>query len=133
MESMYKWYCAPSMDGTCEVIRCTLGGSTQFVTKDFLLEAEPSPFHDENLVQATRQINQIFARLEKKGNIEGERELTVLQTPQGHFLAWTVPEHDVDGTERARQNQPEGAPPLVDSNSSVADINTALRLKSVEG
>ncbi len=125
----YKWYCAPSPDGSCEVIRCTLGGSTQFVTKDFLLEVEPSPFHDDELARATRHINDIFARLEK-GNIDGERELAVLQTPLGHYLAWTVPEHDVDGVEQAMRTRPEGAPPLVDADSSEDEIKTVLRLKT---
>jgi hypothetical protein len=106
-----------------DYIRCYSGGNTQFITQDFLVEAtELSPFHDEELAGATREINEIFARIEQ-GNRAGERELAVLLTPLGHFLAWT-------------QTMPEDAGKApreaVTADSGEAEVMEALKLRGRE-
>ena len=50
-----------------------------------LLEAEPSGFHDENLIAATQKIREILAGVpaDSRG-----RKLSFIQTNMGSLLAW---------------------------------------------
>jgi hypothetical protein len=111
-----QWKCMPDPDGRCEIIRCFASGKTCINTNDFLLEAELSAFHDEDLARATQQINQIFADLEKRNS--AGRQLSVLVTSLGHVLAWTTPD---DGSIAPSK--------LVDEDSSESEVVKALRLK----
>lgn len=77
-----------------------------------LLRANESNFHDSALVEATRQINEILAPLEKEA---GDRKLAFLHTPFGTMLAWV--RHDV--------NVPKDA---ITGDSSKEDLLSSLRL-----
>jgi hypothetical protein len=102
-------------------VRCYGQGGFCFVTNDFLVEAEQSSVHDETLIQATKEINAIFERVEK-GNHDPKRRLSVLLTPIGHFLAWTTSGEVTDDEARSTM------PPL-DYSSSAEEITKAFRLK----
>ena len=78
------------------------------------LEAEASEFHDSNLIEATRQINQIIRRLPV--DPEG-RTLSLLRTKMGLFLAWV---------DHGAASLPEGAVTAKDDDATVA---RAMRLK----
>jgi hypothetical protein len=62
---------------------CEDGSSTCTLAK--LLEAEPSGFHDKNLIEATRKIRQI---LESIPSDPLGRRLSLLHTNFGSLLAW---------------------------------------------
>ena len=83
-----------------------------------LLEAEPSEFHDEALISATREINGIFSRLRDARHPEGT-DLALLNTSLGLLLAW------VEGRER----QPEDIASGVTYDSDEEDIRGALGLR----
>jgi hypothetical protein len=69
---------------------CTKGGSSQGVAS--LTEAARlTDHHDERLAELTRQVNRLFEQHRRHGD---GRELAILDTPDGLFLAWTRNEHD---------------------------------------
>lgn len=49
-----------------------------------LLEAEESPFHNEHLVRATKQINEILSAIPENGS----SKLTFIHLKEGTLLAW---------------------------------------------
>ncbi len=73
-------YCVPGGTQTCNPNRFVHG------------KPEPGSFHDETLEQATYKINDI---LDEVSNTEPNRELAIITTPDGLFLAW-VSEGDED-------------------------------------
>jgi hypothetical protein len=80
-----------------------------------LLEAEPSGFHDQNLIKASRKIQEILDSIpaDPRG-----RKLALLSTNLGAMLAW------VDHTKTVPKNK--GVRPTDDD----AKIAKALRLKT---
>jgi hypothetical protein len=80
----------------------------------FLLEAEPSIFHDDYLIQATREINEILGRLPK--DAEG-RTASFLYTRMGLLLAWV---------RHGEETVPQGAVTAKDDDDTIAK---ALKLK----
>ena len=60
--------------------------SFQTVTKLWEL-TEATPFHDAELVQATKDINKILSALEKK-NKDLTRKLSFIRFGNQHFLVW---------------------------------------------
>ena len=79
-----------------------------------LFEAEPSGFHDENLITATQQIRAILAAIPPD---PAGRKLSFIRTNIGELLAWL----DHSGAE-----VPEGAVTAEDDDATIAQ---ALRLK----
>ena len=55
--------------------------------------ADLSDFHDAELKQCTNEINALLTAVQKKNP---SRELCILRTPKGPFLAWTI--HDGVGS-----------------------------------
>jgi hypothetical protein len=77
--------CYPSFDPNCIVVRLPKQGALD--STGFLSLPDPLPFHDETLVDATAQINEILTKvLSKKDSRKGD--LHVLVTPEGPMLAW---------------------------------------------
>ena len=66
-----------------EEASCSEGGNS--CSQAILLTAEPSIFHDDYLIQATLEINEILQRLPK--DPEG-RKASFLHTRMGTLLAW---------------------------------------------
>ncbi len=104
--------------GTCDFAisndsaACGTGTGTCAVAE--LLEAEPSGFHDENLIAATQQIRAILAAIPPDS---AGRKLSFIRTNMGELLAWM----DHSGAE-----VPEGAVTAEDDDATIAQ---ALRLK----
>ena len=67
---------------------CTDGGNYFYAE---MLSATPSNFHDDALVKATGQINEILASIPEDKN---GRRLAFLHTPFGTMLAWI--RHDLE-------------------------------------
>jgi hypothetical protein len=103
--------------GTCDFsisndsAACGTGTGTCAVAE--LLEAEPSGFHDENLIAATQQIRAILAAIPPD---PAGRKLSFIRTNMGELLAWM----DHSGAE-----VPEGAVTAEDDDATIAQ---ALRL-----
>jgi hypothetical protein len=74
------------------VLECISGGASCAVTP--LLEAEPSDFHDQALIDATQQINQILAAIPP--DPQG-RTVSFLYTKFGTILAWVRHGSDAAG------------------------------------
>jgi hypothetical protein len=51
-----------------------------------LLDAEKSPFHDDALIQATGEINEIFTRLREQAPVD--HHLALIDTGLGLLLVW---------------------------------------------
>jgi hypothetical protein len=96
------------VDSTVNTCSCGGGGGGR------LLEAEESSFHDQALIKATAQINEIIAAIPE--DCDG-RSLSIIWTKFGPMLAWMV--HG-DGLIQ------EGS---VTSNNDNATIINALGLK----
>ena len=105
-----KFGCSFFVKGIAECIPG--GGSCEPAN---LLEAGPSAFHDQNLIEATRQIKKIIAGIpaDPKG-----RTLSLLHTKMGTLLAWT---------KHGAAFLPEGA---VTAQHDDATVAKALKLKS---
>jgi hypothetical protein len=78
-----------------------------------LLEAEPSGFHDQNLIDATQRIREILAAIPPD---PAGRKLSFIRTNMGELLAWM----DHSGAQ-----VPEGAVTAEDDDATIAE---ALRL-----
>ena len=94
-------------------LACSSGGG-DCVEVD-LLEAEPSGFHDRNLIEATRKIKEIVAGIPSDSR---GRKLSFVHTNLGTLLAWV--EHGAE--------VPADAVTVDDDDATVAK---ALRLKGV--
>jgi len=68
-----KIHCYRSLDDLCRVAS--------------LRSAKKSDFHDETMIQATKEINAIFKRLQKQ-NSDATREAALIDTGEGLLLAW---------------------------------------------
>jgi hypothetical protein len=78
------------------------------------LTAEPSTFHDEYLIQATQEINEILDRLPKDAD---GRKLSFVHTRMGTLLAWV---------RHGAKSVPPGAVTAEDDDATIAK---ALNLK----
>lgn len=78
------------------------------------LDAEDSVWHDETLIQATQELNEILGRLPQE--VDG-RNLSFIHTRMGTLLAWV---------RHGAQSVPAGA---VTANDDDATIAAALKLK----
>src|SRR5690606_38957567 len=97
-------------DVTKDMINCDAGdGSCISAT---FLAAEESPFHDKALVEATRSINEIIAKIPKKD----DAELSLLTTNDGLMFAWV--RHDG-----------KTSPTDITSRNTDEEIRAALRIK----
>ena len=77
--------CYPDFSGNCVVVQVPKTGA--LYSTGFLSLPEPSPFHDESLIKATAEINEIVAKLiDKQGAKSGT--LHVVTTRKGPILAW---------------------------------------------
>jgi hypothetical protein len=72
-------------------VLCRSGGSTQGVAS-FATAARLTEHHDQQLADLTGELNSLFMRHLEHPNGDG-RELAILLTPDGWFLAWTRNEH----------------------------------------
>src|SRR5215212_1791851 len=92
-------YCFADPTANCRILRAT----------GFLLSPQTlSNFHDDELAECTAEINEILSRV-ASNNENAERELSLLETPQGFCLAWVTPRDD-----------------LVTGNSGAAEIDKAF-------
>lgn len=80
-----------------------------------LLDAEESAFHDSSLIEATRSIKEILAKLPQPAD---GCQLSFIHTNMGTLLAWV--NHGADPVENA-----------VTADDDDATIAAALRLKNV--
>jgi len=87
MEADKKTYSWTSSGG--KINCCTSKTSTCTVSKLWEV-AELTTFHDDELQQATKEINGILADI-KKGNKDETRNLSFIQIQDRHFLVWTTP------------------------------------------
>lgn len=108
--SACKAACDYSIDG--ESASCSAGQGSCTVAQ--LLEAEPSGFHDENLMGATQQIREILAAIPPD---PAGRTLSFIHTNMGNLLAWM----DHSGAE-----VPAGAVTAQDDDETIA---RALKLR----
>ena len=77
--------CYPDFSRHCDLVQVPKTGALN--TTGFLSLPEPSPFHDESLIKATAEINEIVAKLiDKQGAKSGT--LHVVTTRKGPILAW---------------------------------------------
>ena len=103
--------CVYSISG--ESADCSAGAGTCGPAE--LLEAEPSGFHDQNLIAATQQIRAILASIPPD---PAGRKLSFIRTNMGELLAWM----NHSGAE-----VPDDAVTAEDDDDTIAQ---ALRLKS---
>ena len=91
---------------------CSTGSGSCSVA--VLLEAEPSGFHDENLIAATQQIREILAAIPPDAD---GRKLSFIRTNMGSLLAWM---------DHSGATVPDGAVTAEDDDATIA---AALRLR----
>ena len=83
-----SWTRTTGHDGIARMVCTKSNAGLQTVCK-FQVAEELTAFHDEGLARATETINSILEDV-KKSNKDRNRELSVLNVPQGLFLAWTT-------------------------------------------
>lgn len=109
-----------SKSGSCsfqfadESLSCIAGGGDCRIV--LLLEAEESDFHDSRLIEATRAIKEIVAKIPPD---ENGRNLSFIHTNMGTLLAWV--EHGEEPIARA-----------ITAKSGDAEVAAALKLKNVK-
>ena len=102
--------CSFNIDVTKDMINCDSGdGSCLAAT---FLTAEESPFHDKELITATKSINEIIAKIAKKDGVE----LSLLNTDDGLMLAWVHHDGETSSTD-------------ITSRNTMEEIRAALRIK----
>jgi len=79
----YSWLCG---DQKCDTIDC-FKDQLDFQTVCGLWEAEPSAFHDDELVAATKKINAVLSRIEKSNGDKG-RKLSFIKFDNRLMLVW---------------------------------------------
>ena len=89
-------------------------GQTGTCLSPKFLQAEPSQFHDQTLIEATKQINRILTSLPP--DPQG-RKPSLLVTNKGILLAWVY-----------HENRPEGNYPVT-LDADDATLIKALKLK----
>ena len=77
--------CYPVFSGNCIVVTVPKSGALS--TTGFLSLPDPAPFHDEALIKATAEINEIVARLISKHDAK-QGLLHLVTTKNGPMLAW---------------------------------------------
>lgn len=97
-------YCVDGSKGDCK--------------KAGLLESEKSNFHDDKLMKATKNINDILDNLREESD---ERKLSFVITDLGILLAWT----------HRGKNVEDFPDDIVTSDSDSATIIETLKLKNV--
>lgn len=102
--------CSYNIDVTKDRINCDAGdGSCLNAT---FLTADESPFHDKELIAATKSINEIIAKIAKKDGVE----LSLLNTDGGLMFAWVHHDGKTSPTDVTSKNSPD-------------EIRAALRIK----
>jgi hypothetical protein len=74
--------------------------------------AEESPFHDKELIAATKSINEILEKIPKKDDVE----LSLLNTNDGLMFAWVHHDGKTSSTDITSKNTDD-------------EIKAALRIK----
>jgi hypothetical protein len=78
--------CYPSDNANCIVVSTPQPGSA---ATGFLSPPEPTPFHDQLLVDATREINGVLTKLAQQVEQDPRRgSLHLILVPDGPMLAW---------------------------------------------
>ena len=77
--------CYPSDDPNCKVVREPKPGVLD--STGFLSLPEPAPFHDEVLISATAEINEILVKIMPKQD-QTKGNLHVIFSEDGPMLAW---------------------------------------------
>jgi hypothetical protein len=79
--------CYPSDDMNCIVVSTPKPGS--ITSTGFLSLPEPTPFHDEHLMHATREINVVLTRLAREGERDSRKSgLHLYLAEDGPMLIW---------------------------------------------
>src|ERR1051325_8935856 len=84
--------CRVFLDPRHDVASCQPGEGTCLTAK--FLQAEPSKFHDETLIEATKKINRILTSI--PADSQG-RKLSLLVSKFGILLAWVYHENRPEG------------------------------------
>ena len=78
--------CYPSFSPNCRVVRLPKDGDT---STGFLSLPEPSRFHDEVLINATQEINEILTKVGRETSRDSRKtSLHVLLADDGPMLVW---------------------------------------------
>jgi hypothetical protein len=77
--------CYPSFNPNCIVVRTPKVGAV--TSTGFLSLPEPTPFHDETLINASVKINEILAKIENRGESR-KGHLHVILANDGPMLVW---------------------------------------------
>lgn len=102
--------CSYNIDVAKDRINCDVGdGSCLSAT---FLAAEESSFHDKELIEATKSINEILAKISKKDDVE----LSLLNTKGGLMFAWVHHDGKTSSTDITSKNTDD-------------EIRAALRIK----
>lgn len=93
--------CSFNIDIAKDMINCDAGDGSCVAAK--FLTAEESPFHDKELIAATKSINEIIAKIAKKDDVE----LSFLKTDDGVMLAWVHHDGETSSTDVTSKNSPD--------------------------
>ncbi len=72
-------------DGRVICYRSPIDGQSQ---PAFAVATKLTPFHDNTLAQATKEINAVLIKVQR-ANKDSKRKLAIIQTHKGPMLAWT--------------------------------------------
>ena len=75
------------LDKDTSVIYCFESSESNQIAAKFIEASSSTPFHDSDLVQATKELNEIVDGLKRDNP---NRELAFLNFGDGLFLAWTT-------------------------------------------
>jgi hypothetical protein len=78
--------CYPSSTPNCRVVRLPQPGNID--GSGFLSVPEPQPFHDDDLVKATAEINKILLGVLTDNKGKNDRDLHVVLAKDGPMLVW---------------------------------------------
>lgn len=86
-ESTGNIICYPSFDPNCKVVRLPKDGASS--STGFLSLPEPTRFHDEVLIKATQEINEILVKVAQETKRDSRKtSLHVLLADDGPMLIW---------------------------------------------
>jgi hypothetical protein len=81
-----KIVCYPCDNGKCIVVTIPQPGN---VNSGFLSLPEPTPFHDDILIKATQEINEILMKVARETTQDTRKtSLHLLSTNEGPMLLW---------------------------------------------
>lgn len=87
-----------------DTLICRKGGTTQAVV-GFARVARTTEHHDEALQDLTERINELVQGHEAVARRSDGRELSMILTPDGWMLAYTVNQHDRDWLQEQRSGE----------------------------